>query len=120
MFSAYGTDAVSIASDIKILLSAVWALLFQALMKPSTELSMKPAYLPHKNTDPKPPAALMGALGILMLGYEVSGLASPTLPDAAQWPVRQVVEPVDTSIALPVLTGRTPKFLVHQSQLTRH
>ena len=82
---------------------------------------MKPAYLPPlKTLIQSHRRPVMGALGILMLGTGVVAFGvSPTLPDAAQWPVRQVVEPVDASIALPVLTGSNPEFLVHQSQLTR-
>ena len=67
---------------------------------------MKPAYLPPlKTLIQSHRRPVMGALGILMLGTGVVAFGvSPTLPDAAQWPVRQVVEPVDASIALPVLT----------------
>lgn len=63
---------------------------------------------------------LIAALGSLLLGTGVVAFGvSPALPDAAQWPVRQVVEPVDTPAASSDLTALTPGFLVHQSQVTR-
>ena len=63
---------------------------------------------------------VLAALGTLLLGTGVVAFGvSPTLPDAAQWPVRQVVETMDAPLAEPVLTASTPEFLIHQSQLTR-
>jgi len=63
---------------------------------------------------------LIAALGSLLLGTGVVAFGvSPALPDAAQWPVRQVVEPVDTPAASSDLTALIPGFLVHQSQVTR-
>ena len=82
---------------------------------------MKPAHLLPLNTliqSHRRP--VLAALGSLMLGTGVVAFGvSPNLPDAAQWPVRQVVEPVDASLAVPDLTASTPEFLIHQSQLTR-
>ena len=60
------------------------------------------------------------AVGALMLGTGVVAFGvSPALPDAAQWPVRQVVATLDAPLAEPALTASTPEFLIHQSQLTR-
>lgn len=82
---------------------------------------MKPAYLPSlKTLIQSYRRPLMGALGTLMLGTGVVAFGiSPALPDAAQLPVRQVVEPVAASVAVPEFTGSSPEFLVHQSQTTR-
>ena len=60
------------------------------------------------------------AVGALMLGTGVVAFGvSPALPDAAQWPVRQVVETLNASLAVPEPTATNPEFLIHQSQLTR-
>lgn len=63
---------------------------------------------------------VLAALGTLLLGTGVVAFGvSPTSLDAAQWPVRQVVETMDAPLAEPALTASTPEFLIHQSQLTR-
>lgn len=63
---------------------------------------------------------VLATLGTLLLGTGVVAFGvSPTLPDAAQWPVRQVVATLDAPLAEPALTASTPEFLIHQSQLTR-
>jgi murein DD-endopeptidase MepM/ murein hydrolase activator NlpD len=63
---------------------------------------------------------LLAVLGTLMLGTGVVAFGvSPALPDAAQWPVRQVVEPMDAPLAVSELSVSNPEFLIHQSQLTR-
>ncbi len=82
---------------------------------------MKPVHLlPLKTLIQSHRRPVLAALGSLMLGTGVVAFGvSPNLPDAAQWPVRQVVEPVDASLAVPDLTASTPEFLIHQSQLTR-
>lgn len=82
---------------------------------------MKPVHLlPLKTLIHSHRRPVLAALGSLMLGTGVVAFGvSPNLPDAAQWPVRQVVEPVDASLAVPDLTASTPEFLIHQSQLTR-
>ncbi len=60
------------------------------------------------------------AVGTLMLGTGVVAFGvSPALPDAAQWPVRQVVETVDASLAMSEPAASNPEFLIYQSQLTR-
>lgn len=59
-------------------------------------------------------------LGALMLGTGVVAFGvSPPLPDAAQWPVRQVVEPVQAPPATATPTTPDANFLVHQSDTTR-
>lgn len=63
---------------------------------------------------------VLAALGALMLGTGVVAFGvSTTLPDAAQWSVRQVVEPVDASPATAAPTAPDASFLVHQSDTTR-
>ena len=63
---------------------------------------------------------VLAALGTLLLGTGVVAFGvSPTLPDAARWPVRQVVESAALPSARPDLTAPTSDFVVHQSQLTR-
>jgi len=63
---------------------------------------------------------LLAVLGTLMLGTAVVAFGvSPALPDAAQWPVRQVVETMDAPLAVSESTTSNPEFLIHQSQLTR-
>ncbi|MFM2274390.1 MAG: Murein DD-endopeptidase MepM [Pseudomonadota bacterium] len=59
-------------------------------------------------------------IGALMLGAGMMAFGvSTTLPDAARWPARQVVEAVDAPLMISVPTTSTPDFLVHQSQTTR-
>lgn len=67
-----------------------------------------------------PPRPVLAAFGTLMLctGVVAFGV-SPSMPDVAQWPVRQVVESVDASLLVPDLAVSNPDFLLHQSQLTR-
>ncbi len=63
---------------------------------------------------------VLAAIGALMLGTGVVAFGvSATLPDAAQWPVQQVVEPVDAPLAIAAPTTSVTDFLVHQSQTTR-
>ncbi|MDP2219021.1 MAG: M23 family metallopeptidase [Hydrogenophaga sp.] len=63
---------------------------------------------------------VLAVLGTLMLGTGVVAFGvSPALPDAAQWPVRQVVETMDAPLAVSELSASNPEFLIHQSQLTR-
>lgn len=63
---------------------------------------------------------VLAVLGTLMLGTGVVAFGvSPDLPDAAQWPVRQVVETMDAPLAVSELSASNPEFLIHQSQLTR-
>lgn len=82
-------------------------------MKPVSLLPLK-TWLHHHRRH------VFAALGTLMLGTGVVAFGlSPTLPDAAQWPVRQVVEPVAAPIAPPDMMALAPEFVVHQSQLTR-
>lgn len=64
--------------------------------------------------------SVLAVLGTLMLGTGVVAFGvSPALPDAAQWPVRQVVETVIAPLAVSEPTTSPPEFLIHQSQLTR-
>lgn len=82
---------------------------------------MKPVHLRNLqtliNSHRRP---VLAALGTLLLGTGVVAFGvSPTLPDAAHWPVQQVVETMDSPLAEPQLTASTPEFLIHQSQLTR-
>lgn len=44
---------------------------------------------------------------------------STTLPDAAEWPIRQVVEPVASTLDAAPQTASEDDFLIHQSQTTR-
>lgn len=63
---------------------------------------------------------VLAVLGTLMLGTGVVAFGvSPDLPDAAQWPVRQVVETMNAPLAVSELSASNPEFLIHQSQLTR-
>ena len=67
---------------------------------------------------PRRPA--LAVLGALMLGTGVVAFGvSPALPDVTQGPIRQVVEPLGSSLALPDLMEENPDFSIHQSQLTR-
>ncbi len=63
---------------------------------------------------------VLAALGALMLGSGVVafGVSNP-LPDATQWPVRQVVEPAEVPLATAAPTAPDASFLVHQSETTR-
>lgn len=63
---------------------------------------------------------VLAALGALMLGTGVVafGVSTP-LPDATQWRVRQVVEPVEAPLATATPTAPDASFLVHQSDTTR-
>ena len=55
-----------------------------------------------------------------MLGTGVVAFGvSPALPDAAQWPVRQVMETMNAPLVVSESTTSNPEFLIHQSQLTR-
>jgi murein DD-endopeptidase MepM/ murein hydrolase activator NlpD len=55
-----------------------------------------------------------------MLGTGVVAFGvSPALPDAAQWPVRQVMETMNAPLVVSEPTTSNPEFLIHQSQLTR-
>lgn len=64
--------------------------------------------------------SVLAVLGTLMLGTGVVAFGvSPDLPDAAQWPVRQMVETMDAPLAVSELSASNPEFLIHQSQLTR-
>ncbi|MDO9483012.1 MAG: peptidoglycan DD-metalloendopeptidase family protein [Hydrogenophaga sp.] len=59
-------------------------------------------------------------MGTLMLGTGVVAFGvSPALPDAAQWPVRQVMETMNAPLVVSESTTSNPEFLIHQSQLTR-
>ncbi|MDZ7892775.1 MAG: peptidoglycan DD-metalloendopeptidase family protein [Rhodoferax sp.] len=63
---------------------------------------------------------VLAGLGALLLGTgAVAFGVSTTLPDAAEWPVRQVVEPVESSLAPATKTSASADFLIHQSQLIR-
>lgn len=63
---------------------------------------------------------IVAAMLTLMFGSGVVAYGiSSTPPDAVQWPVRQVVEPVEVLASMPDLTEPNTLFLVHQSQLTR-
>lgn len=63
---------------------------------------------------------VLAVLGVLMLGTGVVAFGvSTTLPDAAQWPVRQVVEPVEAPLATATPTAPGADFLIRQSQTTR-
>ncbi len=54
---------------------------------------------------------VLAVLGTLMLGTGVVAFGvSPALPDAAQWPVRQVVETMDAPLAVSELSASNPSF----------
>ena len=64
--------------------------------------------------------SVLAVLGTLMLGTGVVAFGvSPALPDAAQWPVRQVMETMNAPLVVSESTTSNPEFLIHQSQLTR-
>lgn len=64
--------------------------------------------------------SVLAVLGTLMLGTGVVAFGvSPALPDAAQWPVRQVMETMNAPLVVSEPTTSNPEFLIHQSQLTR-
>ena len=64
--------------------------------------------------------SVLAVLGTLMLGTGVVAFGvSPDLPDAAQWPVRQVLETMNAPLAVSEPTTSNPEILIHQSQLTR-
>ncbi|MBE0588074.1 MAG: M23 family metallopeptidase [Hydrogenophaga sp.] len=64
--------------------------------------------------------SVLAVLGTLMLGTGVVAFGvSPDLPDAAKWPVRQVLETMNAPLAVSEPTTSNPEFLIHQSQLTR-
>ena len=55
--------------------------------------------------------SVLAVLGTLMLGTGVVAFGvSPALPDAAQWPVRQVVETMDAPLAVSELSASNPSF----------
>jgi len=82
-------------------------------MHPANKLRLSPLIQHHRRP-------VLAALGTLMLGTGVVAFGvSPALPDAAQWPVRQVVEPMDAPLAVSKSTSSNPEFLIHQSQLSR-
>jgi murein DD-endopeptidase MepM/ murein hydrolase activator NlpD len=63
---------------------------------------------------------VLAALGTLMMGTGVVAFGvSTTLPDAAEWPIRQVVEPVASTLDAAPQTASEDDFLIHQSQTTR-
>ncbi len=63
---------------------------------------------------------VLAALGTLMMGTGVVAFGvSTTLPDAAEWPIRQVVEPVASTLDATHQTASEDDFLLHQSQTTR-
>ena len=64
--------------------------------------------------------SVLAVLGTLMLGTGVVAFGvSPAWPDAAQWPVRQVMETMNAPLVVSEPTTSNPEFLIHQSQLTR-
>lgn len=63
---------------------------------------------------------VLAVLGALMLGTGVVAFGvSPALPDVAEQPVRQVVEPVASPLVALNRPASGADFLVHQSQTTR-
>ncbi len=63
---------------------------------------------------------VLATLGTLMMGTGVVAFGvSTTLPDAAEWPIRQVVEPVASTLDAAPQTASEDDFLLHQSQTTR-
>lgn len=63
---------------------------------------------------------VLTALGTLMLAIgSVAFGVSTTLPDPAQWPVRQVVQPVELAFDAASLSASKDDFLIHQSEFTR-
>ena len=82
-------------------------------MHPTNMLRLTTLIRHHRRT-------VLAVLGTLMLGTGVVAFGvSPALPDAAQWPVRQVVETMNAPLAVSEPTTSDPEFLIHQSQLTR-
>ena len=82
-------------------------------MHPTNKLRLTTLIQHHRRS-------VLAVLGTLMLGTGVVAFGvSPALPDAAQWPVRQVVETMDAPLAVSELSASNPEFLIHQSQLTR-